>query len=201
VCLNSLILCTGNTAGIVLILYKIEKSVCVCVSAYSKKSDKSVCPWLDIVMPWNEEDILEEYILWKCVLALSPVDGGLYSSLTKYDGRTAPRPKLFLQWDCRNKGYILPWHVREKQSAFSIRKFRASRRRPTSLTRPKAHPDNAPGCQYMYGAGEGTEGVRYAQANRRRASRRWQLSTYLSEPEPNLSEPEPNLTSPNLNLT
>jgi hypothetical protein len=64
--------------------------------AYSSRTDKPICTKLCMLIPWDEEEILEGSKLRKSVLSSSPGEGGSCSSETKHDRRTAPRPELFV---------------------------------------------------------------------------------------------------------
>jgi hypothetical protein len=80
--------------------------VCVCMFAYSSRTDKPPCTKLRMLIPWDKEEILERSIFQKNFLSSSPGKGGSCSSETKHDRITAARPKLFVSREYyRNEGY------------------------------------------------------------------------------------------------
>jgi hypothetical protein len=72
------------------LIYEIENvgvCLCVCMFTYRSGRDKPNCPKFGMIMPLNQEEILEGSKLQKSVLRLSPGEGGFCSSETKYDRR------------------------------------------------------------------------------------------------------------------
>jgi hypothetical protein len=62
---------------------------------FTYSSRTLICTKLGMLIPWEQEEILERSKLRRSVLSLSPGEGGSCSSETKHDRRMAPRPKLF----------------------------------------------------------------------------------------------------------
>jgi hypothetical protein len=69
--------------------------VCVCIFAYSSRTDEPIFIKFGMLMPCHNKEILERSKVWKNVLSSSPFKGCSCSSETNYGRRTAPRPKLF----------------------------------------------------------------------------------------------------------
>jgi hypothetical protein len=78
------------------LIYCVRVCVCVCVFAYSSRTEKPICTKLGILIPWDQEEILEGSKLRKIVLSSSPGEDGSCSSETKHNRRTASRSKLFV---------------------------------------------------------------------------------------------------------
>jgi hypothetical protein len=76
------------------LVYQIE-IVCVCVFAYSARTDTSICTKIGTLISWGQKEILEKPKFRKCAMSSSPGEGSFYSSETKHDRRTALRQKLF----------------------------------------------------------------------------------------------------------
>jgi hypothetical protein len=62
--------------------------------AYSSRTDTPIFTKLSILIPYDQEEVLEGRDSGKGVLSSSPGEGCSYSSEIKHDSRTAPRPKL-----------------------------------------------------------------------------------------------------------
>jgi hypothetical protein len=68
----------------------------VCVFAYSTRTDKPIFTELDMLISWEQGEVLEGSQLGKRFLISIPGEGGSCRSETKQDRRTAPRPNLFI---------------------------------------------------------------------------------------------------------
>jgi hypothetical protein len=66
----------------------------MCMFAYSSRMDAPICTKLGMLMPWDQEQILERSKLRNIVLSSSQGNGGSCSSEHKHDRRTTPRPNM-----------------------------------------------------------------------------------------------------------
>jgi hypothetical protein len=68
----------------------------ICLFACSARTDRPICTKLGMLIPWDQEDILEESKLLKSVLSSSPGEGSSCSLESKHDRITAPKQTLFV---------------------------------------------------------------------------------------------------------
>jgi hypothetical protein len=78
----------------------LKMCVCVCARArmfaYSSRTDTPICSKLDILIPWDQKEILGRSKVRKIVLNSSPGEGDYSSSETKQGRRTEQRTELFV---------------------------------------------------------------------------------------------------------